>query len=163
MILQVFPKVVTKENNKKWLDLEDYYIKSLLPNYNIVTEIGNTFGYKHSKITRIRIIKNFSLRRCLRIVDLNKSKSLSEEVKANMKAAVLIRKKPIYSKKGLGDKLKSSKPMIVYNLNKTVYGKYPSITAAAKSLRCSVKTIIRAINTLKNILKKHWIIQFLTK
>ena len=163
MILQVFPEVVTKENNKKLLDLEDYYIKSLLPDYNIVTEAGNTFGYKHSEITRIKMVENFSLRRRLRIGDLNRSKSLSEEVKANMRAAALIRKKPIYSKEGLANMLKSSKPMIVYNLNKTVYGEYPSITAAAESLRCSVKTITRAMHTPKNILKRRWIVQFLTK
>ena len=36
MILHVFPKVVTKENNKEHLDLEGYYLKSLLPDYNIV-------------------------------------------------------------------------------------------------------------------------------
>jgi len=44
MVLQVFPEIVSKENNKKLLDLEDYYLKSLLPDYNIVTEAGNTFG-----------------------------------------------------------------------------------------------------------------------
>lgn len=154
MILQVFPEVVTKENNKKLLDLEDYYIKSLLPDYNIVTEAGNTFGYKHSEITRIKMVENFSLRRRLRIGDLNTSKSLSEEVKANMRAAALIRKKPIYSKQGLANMRKSSKPIIIYNLNKTVYGEYPNITAVAESLRCSVKTITRAMNTPKNILKR---------
>jgi hypothetical protein len=35
IILELFPEVVTKENNKILLDLEDFYIKSLLPNYNI--------------------------------------------------------------------------------------------------------------------------------
>lgn len=163
MILQVFPEVVTKENNKKLLDLEDYYIKSLLPDYNIVTEAGNTFGYKHSEITRIKMVENFSLKRRLIIGDLNRSKSLSEEVKANMIAAALICKKPIYSKEGLDNMPKSSKPMIVYNLNKTVYGEYPSITAVAESLRCSVKTITRAMNTPKNTLKIRWIVKFLTK
>ena len=48
IILHVFPQVVTKENNKQLLNLEDYYLKSLLSDYNIVTEAGNTFGYKHS-------------------------------------------------------------------------------------------------------------------
>ena len=65
MILHVFPKVVTKENNKELLNLEDYYLKSLLPDYNIVTEAGNTFGYKHSEITRIKMVKNYSPERRL--------------------------------------------------------------------------------------------------
>lgn len=34
IILELFPEVVSKENNKKLLDLEDFYLKSLLPNYN---------------------------------------------------------------------------------------------------------------------------------
>jgi len=49
---------------------------------------------------------------------------------------------------------KSSKPIIVYNLDKTVYGEFPSIIAGAESLRCSVKTIDRAMNTPKKILKR---------
>ena len=61
---------------------------------------------------------------------------------------------------------KSSKPIILYNLDRTVYGEYPSITVCfatgAESLRCSVKTIWRAINTPKKILKKRWIVKFLT-
>ena len=48
IVLELFPEVVTKENNKQLLDLEDFYLKSLLPNYNILTEAGSSFGYKHT-------------------------------------------------------------------------------------------------------------------
>lgn len=48
MLLEIFPEVVTKENNKRLLDLEDFYLKLLLPNYNILTEAGSSFGYKHT-------------------------------------------------------------------------------------------------------------------
>lgn len=71
------------------------------------------------------MVVNFSLKRRLTIGDLNISESLSEEVKANMKAAALIRKKSIYSNEGLANKLKSSKPMIVYNLNKSCIWRIP--------------------------------------
>lgn len=141
MILHVFPKVVTKENNKELLDLEDYYLKSLLPDYNIVTEAGNTFGYKHSEITRIKMVENYSPERRLKVGDLNRGKIMSEVHKANIKAAALTRKKPVYSKQSLANMAKSSKPIILYNLDRTVYGEFPSITAGAESLRCSVKTI----------------------
>lgn len=141
MILHVFPKVVTKENNKELLNLEDYYLKSLLPDYNIVTEAGNTFGYKHSEITRIKMVENYSPERRLKISDLNRGKIMSEEHKANIKAAALTRKKPVYSKESLANMGKSYKPIILYNLDRTVYGEYPCITAGAESLRCSVKTI----------------------
>jgi hypothetical protein len=64
--------------------MEDYYIKSLLPDYNIVTEAGNTFGYKHSfaeHVTRLKIIQNYSPERRLWIGNLNKNKPMSEEHK----------------------------------------------------------------------------------
>jgi hypothetical protein len=38
-------------------------------------------------------------------------------------------------------KNKNSKSLIRYNLNYTVYGEYPSITEASKSLNCNEKTI----------------------
>ena len=54
IILELFYETVNKENNKKLLDLEDIYLKSLLPNYNILTEAGSSFGYKHTKLSRIK-------------------------------------------------------------------------------------------------------------
>ena len=51
------------ENNKNLLDLEDFYIKSLLPNYNILTEASSSFGYKHTEITRINMKYNYSIER----------------------------------------------------------------------------------------------------
>lgn len=140
MILHVFPKVVTKENNKELLNLEDYYLKSLLSDYNIVTEAGNTFGHKHSETTRIKMVENYSPEHRLKTGDLNRGKIMSEAhyvlYKANIKAAALTRKKPVYSKKSLANMAKSSKPIILYNLDRTVYGVYPSITAVAESLKC---------------------------
>ena len=163
MILDIFTEKVNKENNRQLLDMEDYYIKSLLPDYNIVTEAGNTFGYKHSEMTRLKMAEDYNPERRLWIGNLNKNKSLSEQHKESMKKAALIRVKPLYSEGALVNMRKASKPIIVYNLDKTVYGEYPSITAGAESLRCSVKTIWRAINTPKKILRRRWIVKFLPK
>lgn len=154
MILHIFPETVTKENNKKLLDLEDYYLKLLLPDYNIVTEAGNTFGYKHSEITRIKMRDNYSVERRIKVGDLNRGKPMSEVHKTNLKIAAFTRKKPTYSDKALANMKKKSKSMIVYNLDRTVYGEYPSITEAAKSLRCNMKTISRALSTPKNIVRR---------
>lgn len=44
---------------------------------------------------------------------------------------------------------KRSKPIIVYNMDYTVYGEFPSITEASESLGCSPKTIHRALQTPK--------------
>jgi group I intron endonuclease len=155
IVLELFPEVVTKENNKNLLDLEDFYLKSLLPNYNILTEAGSSFGYKHTEITRIKMKSNYSMERRLKIGNLNKGKNLSEETKERIREKALIREKPFYSEQAILNMKKNSKPLLVYNLNYTVYGEYSSILEAAKSLNCNEKTIRRALNTEKKLLKKH--------
>ena len=40
---------------------------------------------------------------------------------------------------------KKSKPVNLFNLDHTLFGEYNSITDAAKSIGCSVKTIYRAL------------------
>ena len=67
LVLEIFPDIITQKNNKQLLDLEDFYLKSLLPNYNILTEAGNSFGYKHTEITRINMKAKYSLERRLQI------------------------------------------------------------------------------------------------
>ena len=95
IILELFPEVVTKENNKFLLDLEDFYIKSLLPNYNILTEAGSSFGYKHTEMTRINMMSNYSIERRLKIGNLNKNKIFSKETIEKMRASALTRKKKL--------------------------------------------------------------------
>ena len=157
IILELFPEVVTKENNKILLDLEDFYIKSLLPNYNILTEAGSSFGYKHTEMTRINMMSNYSIERRLKIGNLNKIKIFSKETIEKMRASALNRKKPSYSescKQTILNMKKNSKSLKIYNLNYTVYGEYPSITEASKSLNCNEKTIRRALQTEKKLLKR---------
>lgn len=54
---------------------------------------------------------------------------------------------------------KASKPIILYNLDYTVFGEYTSIVDTAKSINCSEKTIIRALNTEKSI-KRRFIVKY---
>jgi hypothetical protein len=120
-------------------------------------------------MTRLKMVQNYSPERRLWIGNFiashasHKNKSISEQYKENIRKAVLTRVKPIYSEEALANMRISSKPIIVYNIDKTVYGEYPSITAVAQSLRCSIKTINRAMNTQKKILKRRWIVKFLEK
>jgi group I intron endonuclease len=154
LILELFPEIVTKENNKDLLDLEDYYLKSLLPNYNILTEAGSSFGYKHSEITRIKMKTNYSEERKLIIGNLNKGKKFSLETIELMREKALNRNNVIYSEKGIANMRKRSKAIIVYNLDRTKYGEFPSIVETAKALNCSIKTVSRSLSTPKNLLKK---------
>jgi group I intron endonuclease len=154
MVLELFPEIVNKENNKKLLDLEDFYLKSLLPNYNILTEAGSSFGYKHTEITRLNMQANYSEERRMAIGNLNRGKSFSPSIIELMKKSALNRKKPIYSEQAILNMKKKSKAIIVYNLDYTVFGEFSSMIEASKSLGCDQKTIRRALQSPKNILRR---------
>lgn len=59
-ILEYFPDKITKENNKELMLLETKYIKEIGPKYNILTEAGNSFGYKHSEEVLLKMKENYS-------------------------------------------------------------------------------------------------------
>jgi group I intron endonuclease len=132
----------------------------LLPNYNILTEAGSTFGYKHTEIDRLKMKANYSLERRLRIGNLNKEKNFSKETIEKMREKALNREKRKFSKEAILNRKKNSKPIILYNLNYTVFGEYSSIRNAADSINCNEKTIRRALTTKKKILKRRWIVEY---
>lgn len=160
IILELFPEQVNKENNKMLLDIEDFYLKSLLPNYNILTEAGNSFGYKHTEIDRIKMKSNYSESRRERIGLLNKGKNLSETTIEKIRSKALSRLPYNYSEQGLANLKNKSKPIILYNKNNTVYGEYGSIVEAAANVNCSVKTIIRALKSESKLLKRTLIVKY---
>ncbi|KAF2206111.1 hypothetical protein CERZMDRAFT_54707, partial [Cercospora zeae-maydis SCOH1-5] len=160
IILEEFPHIVTKENNKTLLDLEDFYLKSLLPNYNILTEAGNTFGYKHTEVSRINMKSKYSEERRMTIGSLNRVKSLSNETKDKLRKAALNRLPRIFTEQALLNMKKSCKPVVLYNKNGTVYGEYSSITEASFALNCSIKTIHRALKSNSKLLKKCLIVKY---
>lgn len=162
IILELFPEKVNVENNKQLLDLEDFYLKTLLPNYNILTEAGSSFGYKHTDITRIQMNTNYSEERRTAIGNLNRGKFLSEETKNKMKEKALARTEPrVLSKEFLDTMKNNSKAIVLYNIsNRTVYGEYDSILEASKNLNCNEKTIRRALKTEKKVLLRRWIVEY---
>jgi group I intron endonuclease len=103
LVLELFPEKVNVENNKKLLDLEDFYLKSLLPNYNILTEAGSSFGYKHTEITRIKMKASYSDERREAIGNLNRGKTFSEETKNKLSKSALSRVKPTFSERALSN------------------------------------------------------------
>ena len=159
LILELFPEIVNRENNKKLLDLEDFYLKSLLPNYNILTEAGSNFGYKHTELSRIKMNNNFSIERREFITNLNKGKIFTHETIKRMKEKALIRVKFKFTPEALLNMKKNSKAIILYNLDNTVFGEYPSITETAKCINCTPKTVLRALKTEKKILKRRFIVK----
>jgi group I intron endonuclease len=163
LILELFTEIVNKENNKKLLDMEDYYLKYLLPNYNILTEAGSSFGYKHTELNRIKMKTNYSMYRRELIGNLNRNKKLSVTTKLKIKEKALLRKNRSFSEQALLNMKKNSKAIILYNLDRTVYGEFSSIVEAAKNINCGEKTIRRALRTEKKILKRRFIVKYVKK
>jgi NUMOD1 domain len=90
----------------------------------------------------------------LTIGNLNRGKKFSEETIEKMRQKALIRKNFILSEESYLNLKKPSKPLIVYNLDYTIFGTFYSLTEAALELKCSVKTIYRVLRTEKKILKR---------
>ena len=152
IVLDLYPNIVTKENNKELLDLEDKYLKLLVPNYNILTEAGSSFGYKHTEIDRQKMKDIYSDARRERIGNLNRGKKLSLETIEKMRESALNRD-PMSDETKLKC-IANTRAVTLYNLNDTVYGKYSTIKEAASAINCNEKTIRRSLQTNKKILLK---------
>ena len=152
IVLELYPNIVTKENNKELLDLEDKYLKLLLPNYNILTEAGSSFGYKHTEVDRQKMKDIYSDARRERIGNLNRGRKFSPETIEKMRENALNRT-PM-SNETKQKCIRNTRPVVLYNLNGTVYGIYPTIAKAAEAINCGVKTIIRALKTDKKLVKR---------
>lgn len=160
ILLELYPNVVTKENNKELIDLEDKYLKLLLPNYNILTEAGSSFGYKHTEIDRQKMKDIYTNKRRDMIGSLNKGKKLSQETIEKIREKAL--KRPPMSEETKQKCIKHTRPVILYNLNGTIYGEYSTILDAAKAINCNEKTIRRALQTEKKLVKRQWIVKDLS-
>lgn len=152
IILELFPEIVTVENNRNLIDLEDKYLKLLLPNYNILTEAGSSFGYKHSEIDRNKMKSVYSDIRREKIGYLNRGKIFYPETIERMRESAL--KINPMSEETRKKCITNIRPVILYNLNGTVYGKYSTISDAANAINCDVKTLRRALNTDSKLVKK---------
>jgi len=152
IVLELYPNIVTKENNKELLDLEDKYLKLLLPNYNILTEAGSSFGYKHTEVDRLKMKDIYSDARREMIGRLNRGKNLAPETLEKMRYSALNRK-PM-SEETKQKCIKNTRPVVLFNLNGTIYGKYSTILKAAKAINCSEKTIRRSLKTEKQLVKR---------
>lgn len=161
MVLELYPDIVNRENNRELLDLEDKYLKLLLPNYNILTEAGSSFGYKHTEVDRKKMSDLYSEARKEIIGSLNRGKKFSPETIEKMREKALNRAPMTEEVKKKC--ISNTRPVILYNLNGTIYGKYPTILEASKAINCSVKTIRRALKTEKKLLKRQWIVNELSE
>lgn len=161
LVLELYPNIITKENNKELIDLEDKYLKLLIPNYNILTEAGSSFGYKHTEIDRQKMKDIYTEARRERIGSLNKGKKLYLETIEKIREKAL--RRPLMSEETKQKCINHTRPITLYNLDSTIYGEYSTILAAAKAINCSEKTIRRALQTEKKLVKKQWIVKDFNK
>ena len=96
---------------------------------------------------------NYSEKGREEIGSLNRGKTLSSETIETMRQSALNRKPLDYTEQGVLNMKKNSKPIIVKELNNTVYGEFNSIVEAAEALNCSTKTIQRTLKSPSKLLK----------
>jgi group I intron endonuclease len=151
VVLDLYPNIVTKENNKELLDLEDKYLKLLVPNYNILTEAGFSFGYKHTEIDRQNMNDFYSDVRRKTIGNINTRAKFSPEIIEKMREKALT--KPHMAEETKEKCISITRPVVLYNFDKTIYGKYSTIIEAANAINCSKKTLEKALQKKRILLK----------
>jgi group I intron endonuclease len=134
------------------MDLEDKYLKLLLPNYNILTEAGSSFGYKHTEVDRQKMKDIYTDARREMIGSLNRGNKLRQKTIEKIREKALNR--PHMSEEIKQKYIKHTRPVTLYYLNNTIYGEYYTILDAAKAINCNEKTIRRALQTEKKLVKK---------
>lgn len=148
-VIEYYPDIITKYNNIELLKLEQTYINLLEPEFNILTEAINNFGYKHSEETfhkmkalytdeRKAILAKFQHDRKNKRSEEFKlkinlsNKKLSSNLVLNTKEQLLLRS-DIYSK------------TIYLKLNNNIICEFKNINKMCNYICCSERTIRRAI------------------
>lgn len=147
VILEIFPSPINKENNKDLLLLEDRYLKTYLPNYNILTEAGSSFGYKHTEVVRQKMKDNYSDERREFIRNLNKGKNLSTEtIEKIRELASVATKRPEMSEETKLKCVTRPRTVTIKDIKENLIYTFPNLKIAAKCCNCSYKTIQRALS-----------------
>jgi group I intron endonuclease len=164
IVLETLPNVVSKEENKDLLTLEDKYLNTLKPIYNIAPIAGNTLGVKHSDETRAKMKLNYSSERREAIGALNRGKTFSDSTIKLMRLKALARGP--HSEETLAKISVNSTTANLYSItllpaidqvkaedDNTPFPDYGTgkevrtINKVAELLGCSEKTIRRALKT----------------
>jgi group I intron endonuclease len=91
LVLDTIPTVVTQSDNSTLLALENKYIRSVKPEYNLAPLAGNTFGYMHTEEDKARMKANYSAERRQMAGDLHRGNKLSPDTIELIRQAALNR------------------------------------------------------------------------
>lgn len=67
LVLEIVPENSNKTDSSLLLNREDYYLKTLQPEYNIAPLASNTVGWKHSEESITKMRENYSEERKQRV------------------------------------------------------------------------------------------------
>lgn len=139
------------ENIRKLvLSREQYYIDTLVPEYNILKIAGSSLGKTHSAETKIKISEAL------------KGKKHTEETKVKMSGAKSGENNPNFGKaRSIETKAKMSATrgisIFAYSENGLLINKFPSAREAGKYFNANSKTILRYCSNGK-LFKEQWIL-----
>ena len=117
---------------------ENFYLKKVVPEYNILERADSSIGCSHTEETKIKMRQNYSLERKLKIGSLNKNKPLSETAKKKLSERAKNRyKDPVFI-----EKHKKSVQSVAYKFSKPV-----------RVLDGTTRELIARLPSLKFVLK----------
>lgn len=157
------PKIMTPEDKKELYERETLYIALLMPKYNILTEAGSSWGYKHSEenIAKMKLGFTDERRELLKKLQMSRKGKWTDESKLKLREAALKRDKETYwtkeGRKNLG--LFNAEEVYLYDINHKYICKFKSINSTANYLCCSYKTLVRSLTLghifIPNMFIKH--------
>ena len=118
---------------------ETFYIRLLLPYYNILKHGYSSLGYKHTEDTKELLSK------------LAKNRTHSEKTKVLISRALVGENNPFYNKHHSTEtkiriiEAKSAYPVYIYNSLKKLLAIFPSVTTLAKLIKSNNKTLVNVI------------------
>jgi group I intron endonuclease len=162
VVVETSPTIVSQEDNKVLLTMEDHYIQLLQPDYNIAPQAGNTFGVMHTNETKRKMRINYSSERREQIASLNRGKKLSSATVERIRIAALAR--PPMSAETREKVSANSTVATLYEVSRVDNGLMfdgsssiilRTIPKVAEFCNCSYKTVQRALQDT-GIVKKTW-------
>lgn len=119
-----------------------------MPKYNILTEAGNSFGYRHNEESLLRMKLSFSdeRRELLRQLQKNRKGLWSEKSKTKLNNIALNRPHDYISDHSIKNISKSNSHIInIKSINNNLLCTFKNINYASHYLCCSTKTIQRSL------------------
>lgn len=156
-IVEYFNGFVNKENLKlnhlKLLERESFFISYLKPIYNILTYAGSSLGFKHTDETPHKMQINYSQERKNQIGNLNKGKTLTKDVRDQLKLKAKERFSDVNFKTEFllknKDNLFKGKNVILCNAEGDILSRYTSIQQVSQVFSINRKTVRKYLKSGK--------------